>query len=105
VIIHNLGHYDSHYLIQAVGKLQAAGIVTSVDIIPNTSEQYLSIIINKKIKFLDSLAFTLTSLTKLVSTMAKGGTDKFLPARSFKRKLMKEPTSIYSFRKEPTLIL
>ena len=77
IFLHNFGSYDVHFIVQALGKLTESGLVQSAEPIARTSEKFLSLTINKNIKFLDSLQFTLSSLDRLVETMAKDGTDPF----------------------------
>jgi len=67
----------THFIVQARGELSAEGIVDSVLIIPKTSKKCLSIQINRNINYLDNMSFTLSSLDKLVETLAKFDQDRF----------------------------
>ena len=62
IIFHNLG-YDGHIIFK---ELNNFGNI-DIQVIPKTSEQYMSIIVNKNILFLDSLQFCKESLDKLAS--------------------------------------
>ena len=73
VIFHNLKGYDSHLVMQYVTREYAPN---SIDVIPTTSEKFLSFqIVN--LRFLDSLKFLTASLDTLVPSMAADGRDKF----------------------------
>jgi hypothetical protein len=69
--------------VQSVGKLHREGQITSVDVIPKSSEKFISININReesdkkftKIVFADSLNFTLSSLDKLVEQLVETKDD------------------------------
>ncbi|GFT43648.1 uncharacterized protein NPIL_360211 [Nephila pilipes] len=66
VIIHNLRGYDSHLIMQSVGKIKNKNITC----IPSNSEKYISFSIGS-LRFLDSLQFLNASLEKLVSNLEK----------------------------------
>ena len=70
VIFHNLKNYDSHFIIQHVGKLQDRLNGKDIQIIPTTMDKYLSFTIGKCV-FLDSCQFMATSLEKLVDALNK----------------------------------
>ncbi len=72
VILHNLRGYDSHLIMQGLGKLKNKNI----NCIPNNAEKYISFSIDK-LDFIDSLQFMNASLDKLVYNLAKDGADKF----------------------------
>ena len=69
VILHNLRGYDSHLVMQGLGKLKDKKI-------SNNTEKYISFPIDN-LDFIDSLQFMNASLEKLVSNLAKDGVDKF----------------------------
>ena len=78
VVFHNLRGYDSHFLIQEIGKFKDR----LIKIIPNNYEKYLSIRWGK-LQFIDSLQFMNESLEKLASYLkaSKRGypnTERFL---------------------------
>ena len=53
VIFHNLEEYDGHFIFRELNNFTNIDI----DVIPKSTEKYMSIIINKNIIFLDSLQF------------------------------------------------
>ena len=73
VIFHNLKGYDSHLILQFVSREYA---LNSTDVIPTTSEKFLSFQIDNQ-RFLDSLQFLTASLDTLVHSLAADGRDKF----------------------------
>ena len=73
VIFHNLKGYDSHLFLQYVTRDYAP---TSIDVIPTSSEKFLSFEIGNK-RFLDSLQFLTASLDTLIQSLTVDGTDKF----------------------------
>ncbi|KAL9951227.1 hypothetical protein ACROYT_G043851 [Oculina patagonica] len=72
VVLYNLRGYDSHLIMQGLGKLKGVPITC----IPNNSEKYISFSVGDLV-FIDSLQFMNASLEKLVSNLAKEGDDKF----------------------------
>ena len=64
IIFHNLG-YDGHIIFKELNNFDNIDI----QVIPKTSERFMSIIINKNIVFLDSLQFCKESLDKLASNL------------------------------------
>ncbi len=66
VILHNLRGYDSHQIMQGLGKLKNKNI----NCIPNNTEKYISFSFDK-LDFIDSLQFMNASLDKLVYNLAK----------------------------------
>ena len=73
VIFHNLKEYDSHLIMQYVIRVNAPN---SIDVIPTTSEKFLSFQIGN-LRFLDSLQFLTASLNTLDQNLAVDGTEKF----------------------------
>ena len=71
VVLHNLKNYDSHLILQAVGKFN----VKDISCIPNTMEKYMTFSLDR-LSFIDSFQFTLTSLEKLVSGLNKANNDE-----------------------------
>src|SRR5207237_805130 len=85
IFIHNFSNYDCHFLIPVLGSLREQGIIKCVEAIPKSSEKFMSIIIDKKVKFLDSLGFTLKGLGALVSVLKKDRNAIFeITAQEFK---------------------
>ena len=72
VVLHNLRGYDSHLIMQGLGKLKGVPITC----IPNNTEKYISFTVGDLV-FIDSLQFMNVSLEKLVSNLAKEGDVKF----------------------------
>ena len=64
VIFHNLKGYDSHLIFKELTKFHS-----SVDVIPNRLEKYMSFTLNKNIVFIDSMLFINSSLDKLVKNL------------------------------------
>ena len=52
VVFHNLRNYDSHFIMQNLGKLNI-----KINLIPNGLEKYMSFTINNKLIFIDSFHF------------------------------------------------
>ena len=72
VILHNLRGYDSHLIMQGLGKLKNK----EINCIPNNTEKYISFSIDK-LDFIDSLQFMNASRERLVSNLSKSGADMF----------------------------
>jgi hypothetical protein len=68
IFLHNGGGYDYHFIISALSELKRENLVWDVDVIAKNSENFISIMINKKLKLLDSYLFTLSSLENLVKS-------------------------------------
>ena len=65
IIFHNLEGYDGHIIFKELNNFNNIDI----QVIPKTSERYMSIIINRNIIFLDSLQFCKESLYNLTSNL------------------------------------
>ena len=72
VFFHNLRGYDSHLIMQEIGKFKDA----SIQVIPNTMEKYIAFSMDN-LKFVDSYQFMGASLEKLVANLSAEGKDKF----------------------------
>ncbi|CAG2200908.1 unnamed protein product [Mytilus edulis] len=72
VVFHNLRGYDSHLIIQAIGKVEGK----QLNCIANNMEKYISFSLGC-MDFIDSLQFMSSSLQKLVENLAKEGSSKF----------------------------
>ena len=57
VIFHDLKDYDSHLIIQVIGKFDV-----KVNAIPNGLEKYMAFAINNNLVFIDSMQFMNSSL-------------------------------------------
>ena len=62
VIFHNLKGYDSHFIMQEIGKFNL-----NINVIPTNSEKYMSFMWGKNLVFIDSFQFMASSLQKLAS--------------------------------------
>ena len=63
IIFHNLEGYDGHFIFRKLNNF------TNIQVIPKSTEKYMSIIINKKIIFLDSLQVMKASLAELADNL------------------------------------
>ena len=73
VIIHNLKNYDSHLIMQAIGKVGKE----KVTCIPTNMEKYVSFSLGNHLTFIDSYQFLSSSLQSLVNNLASEGVEKF----------------------------
>ena len=64
-IFHNLEGCDGHFIFRELNNFTN----TDIQVIPKSTEKYMSIIINKKIIFLDSLQFLKASLDALADNL------------------------------------
>ena len=67
VIFHNLRGYDSHFIMQEIGKFKL-----DVNVIPNNMEKYMAFMLGKHLTFLDSFQFMPSALDRLVSNLPLG---------------------------------
>ena len=65
IIFHNLEGYDGHLYFRELNNFK--DIV--IQVIPETNERYMSIIVNNSIIFLDTLQFCKASLDSLVGNL------------------------------------
>ncbi|CAB4018912.1 Gastrula zinc finger [Paramuricea clavata] len=65
VVFHNLRGYDSHLIMQEIGKFKM-----NVNVIPNNMEKYISFSLGKNLVFIDSIQFMASSLEALVSNLS-----------------------------------
>ena len=65
-VFHNLKKYDSHLIMQELGRLNL-----KTNVIPNGLEKYMSFTINNKLTFIDSFQFLNSSLDSLVKNLGK----------------------------------
>ncbi|XP_033746976.1 uncharacterized protein LOC117332202 [Pecten maximus] len=72
VVFHNLRGYDSHLIMQAIGKVSDK----EIKCIPNNMEKYISFSMGC-MDFIDSFQFMGTSLEKLIGNLSAEGKDKF----------------------------
>ena len=65
IIFHNLEGYDGHIIFKELNNFDNIDI----QVIPKSSEKYMSIVINRNIIFLDSLQFLKASLDSLAENL------------------------------------
>ncbi|CAB3978273.1 Gastrula zinc finger [Paramuricea clavata] len=65
VVFHNLRGYDSHLIMQEIGKFKM-----NINVIPNNMEKYISFSLGKNLVFIDSIQFMASSLEALVSNLS-----------------------------------
>ena len=73
VVFHNLRGYDSHLMMESIGKMSKG---KNLSVIPNHTEKYLSFSVDN-LRFIDSLQFLNASLDTLVTNLAKESPSKF----------------------------
>ena len=66
VVFQILKNYDSHPIMQELGKFNL-----KINVIPNVLEKYMSFSVNNKLNFIDSLQRLSSSLDRLVKNLAK----------------------------------
>ena len=66
VVFNNLQIYDSHLIMQKLGKVNL-----KLDIIPNELEKYMSFTINNKLSFIDTFQFLSSTLDSLIENLCK----------------------------------
>ena len=81
VVFWNLKNYDSHLIMQDLGKFSL-----KINVIPNGLEKYMSFSINNKLSFIDTSQFLSSSLECLVKNLNKDGT-KYL-SQEFDNKVL-----------------
>ena len=64
VVFHNLKNYDSHLIMQELGKFNL-----KINVIPNGLEKYMSFTINNKLSFINSFPFLSSSLESLAKNL------------------------------------
>ena len=74
VVFHNLKNYDSHLIMQELGKFNLKiNVIPNVipNLIPNELKKYMSFSINGNLSFIDSSQFLSSSLDSLVKYLNK----------------------------------
>ena len=66
VVFHNLENYNSHLIMQELGKFNL-----KINVMPNGLEKYMSFSINNNLSFIDSFQFLSSSLDSLVKNLGK----------------------------------
>ena len=79
-VFHNLRGYDSHFIIQSIGKIANKHKYVSINgeeqkidinVIPNNMEKCMAFMLEKRLTVIDSFQFMSTSLDKLVNILPK----------------------------------
>ena len=68
VVFHNLRAYDSHFIMQEIGKFNQ-----DINVIPNNMEMYLAFMLGKSLVFIDSFQYMSSSLENLVKNLPEDG--------------------------------
>ena len=80
VIFHNLRGYDSHFIMEQIGKIaknqaykdkKGKEQPLKINAIPNNMEKYMAFMLGDHFNFIDSFQFMSSSLDKLVSNLPK----------------------------------
>ena len=75
VIFHNLRGYDSHFIMQQIGKITNKHTYKNkqmnINAIPNNMEKYMAFMLGNHLVFIDSFQFMSSSLDKLVNNLPK----------------------------------
>ena len=80
IIFHNLGGYDSHFIMQQIGQIaknhanknkKGEEQHLKINAIPNNMEKYLAFMLGNHLNFINSFQFMSSSLDKLVSNLPK----------------------------------
>ena len=95
VIFHNLKGYDSHSIMQEIGKFDV-----KINVIPNGLEKYIAFTFNKNLVFIDSMQFMKSSPDALVKNSSNND-FKFLSLEFSGEflKLVKKRVYPYEYRK------
>ena len=100
VIFHNLRGYDSHFIMQQIGKIAKEHTYTNkkgqkaemnINVIPNNMEKYMAFMLGNHLTFLDSFQFMSSSLDNLV---------KNLPDEAFKNTKQKFKKEQFNLMKQ-----
>ena len=68
VIFHNLRGYDSHLIMQEIGKFNK-----DINVIPNNMKKYMAFMIDRNLMFINSFQFMNQSLSNLANNLPKDG--------------------------------
>jgi hypothetical protein len=95
VIFHNLKGYDSHFIMQEIGKITKNHTHNdkqmNINVIPNNMEKYMAFMLGKNLTFIDSFQFMSQSLNSLTNNLPEEAfkyTSKLF--QNNKLKLMKQ---------------
>ena len=81
ITFHNLKNYDSHLIMQELGKFNL-----KISVVPNELEEYMSFTTNNQLSFVDSFQFLSSSLDSLIKNLNKDD-FKYLSQEIDKNKL------------------
>ena len=88
VIFHNLRGYDSHFIMQQIGKIANAYAYKdkplTINAIPNNKEKYMAFMLGNHLMFINCFQFMSSSLDKLVNNLPKD--DLIYTSQVFKGK-------------------
>ena len=93
VIFHNLGGYDTHFIMEQIGEIankyaykdrKGKEQPLTINAIPNNMEKYMAFMLGNHLTFIDSFQFMSSSLDKLVSNLPKD--DLIYTSKAFKGK-------------------
>ena len=93
VIFHNLRGYDSHFIMQQIGKIvngyaykdkKGKDQPLTINAIPNNMGKYMAFMLGNHLTFIDSFQFMSSSLDKLVNNLPKD--DLIYTSKVFKGK-------------------
>ena len=71
IIFHNLKGYDSHFIMQEIGKFVEKQKQMSINVIPNNMKKYMAFMLGEHMVFIDSFQFMSQSLDRLVGNLWK----------------------------------
>ena len=75
VVFHNLRGYDSHLIMQQIGKIANASThkdkPLTINAIPNNMEKYMAFMLGNHLMFINSFQFMSSNLDKLVNNLPK----------------------------------
>ena len=97
VVFHNLRGYDSHLLMQVIGKFKGKG--KNITCIPNNTEKYISFSLGN-LRFIDSAQFLASGLDKLVDSMKEDDfkiTKKSVPDINERKLLIRKGVYPYEY--------
>ena len=92
IIFHNLRRYDSHFIMQQIGRIaenyaykdkKGKEQPLKINAIPNNMEKYMVFMLGNHLTFIDSFQFMSSSLDKLVNNLPKERPNIFI--ESFQR--------------------
>ena len=80
IVFHNFRGYDSHFIMQQIGKIakdytykdkKGKDQPLTINAIPNNMEKYMAFMLGNHLTFIDSFQFVSSSLDKLVNNLPK----------------------------------